>query len=205
MNRWWIVGVVLAFVLAMGVWVTPHALGFYHQEQGGRLLERALAVEGQGRDDPLLLLKPLENGDARRLAEQAAVHFRAAVRAGGANAQAYRWLGRTALLLGEPEEAVGAFSEFVRQRPDNPLGYWELGLAYERLAREAEKAVRVEFAPELDEGMDLAIINAARALTLPLSTATIETPDVPIDTSYCDQGEMPGSCFVALTEWEMLD
>ena len=194
MSRWWNIGVLLAIILAVGVWAAPHVVGLYHQERGGRLLERALVVEGRAgaEEDPYLLLEPLASEEARRLAEQAATCFRAAIEADPEDEQAYRWLGRAEMLLGDPEGAIGAFSTFVRQRPEEPLGYWELGLAYERLAREAERAVRIQFAPELDEEMNLAIIDAARALTLPLSTATIKTPDVPIDTLYCDQGRCRG-------------
>ncbi|MDQ7029096.1 MAG: hypothetical protein Q9O62_04635 [Ardenticatenia bacterium] len=70
------------------------------------------------------------------LAEQAAARFRAAVETDKANSQAYRWLGRASLLLDDPEAAVLTFSAYARLRPKNPLGWWELGLAYERLGTE---------------------------------------------------------------------
>jgi tetratricopeptide (TPR) repeat protein len=35
--------------------------------------------------------------------------------------------------------------------------------------------------------------------------ADVETPDVPIDTPYCEQGDAPASCFVAATDWSMPD
>jgi len=207
MSHWWNIGVPLAIILAMGVWAAPHVVGLYHQERGGRLLERALAVEGRAgaEEDPYLLLEPLASEEARRLAEQAAICFWAAIEADSGDEQTYRWLGRAEMLLGDPEGAIGAFSTFVRQRPEEPLGYWELGLAYERLAPRAEGTVRVVLGPELDEGANLAIMHDTQALTLPLSTAAIETPDAPIDTPYCERGEMPASCFVGQTAWEMPD
>ncbi len=203
-RSWWALG---ALVLALGFWLTPRGLSLYHQERGGRLLDEALAVEGHdgARESRPLLWEPLTTEEARSLAEQAAARFRAAVETDKANSQACRWLGRAALLLDDPEGAVEAFSAYARLRPKNPLGWWELGLAYERLARRVEGAVEAEFAPKLDEGSDLATIDAVPPMTVPLSTAAIETPGVAFDTPYCGQGEMPESCFVALAEWEMPD
>ncbi len=196
----------LALGIFVGIGLLPRGLSLYYQEQGGQLLEQALAVEGRlrVRKDPYLLLEPLSSEGGQRLAAQAAVHFQAAVRVDETNTQAYRWLGRTAMLIGDPEEAVSDFSTVVRRRPNNPLGYWELGLAYERLTHKVNEATRVEFA-ELDDKDISTIINTTQARPLFLSEAVIRTPEVSIDTPYCAQGEMPGSCFVALTEWEMPD
>lgn len=198
---------ILTVTLGLGARQIPRALSLYHLERGGSLLERALAVEGwaEAGEDPYLLLEPLTSEEARRLAGAAAAHFRAAAEAHGANAQAGRWLGRAAMLLDDPEEAVAAFSVFVHLRPEEPLGYWELGLAYERLARRTQGAIEAEFAPKLDKESELATIDVVPPMTIPFSTAAIETLDVPIDTPYCVQGEMPGSCIVALADWEMPD
>ncbi len=75
MGRWWGVGVILVLALALGLWLTPRSLSLYHQERGGRLLDRALAVEGQdgaGESRPLLW-EPLTTEKGRVLAEQAEV------------------------------------------------------------------------------------------------------------------------------------
>jgi hypothetical protein len=108
------------------------------------------------------------------------------------------------LLLDEPRKAAEAFSAYVRQRPDNPLGYWELGLAYERLARELERSVYWQFDAGLDTSYGSSIV-ASDMVTTSLPMADVETPDVPIDTPYCEQGDAPASCFVAATDWSMPD
>jgi tetratricopeptide (TPR) repeat protein len=126
-------------VVALAVTVLPGTvLSLYHQQCGERLLVRALLVEGRttaGRNG-LLFLEPLAATAPRALAESASTWFRAAHDVNPDNAQAYRWSGQTALLLDKPAEAVMAFSTYIEMRPDNPFGWWELGLAYERLAQQ---------------------------------------------------------------------
>jgi len=118
---------ILTVTLGLGARQIPRALSLYHLERGGSLLERALAVEGwaEAGEDPYLLLEPLTSEEARRLAGAAAAHFRAAAEAHGANAQAGRWLGRAAMLLDDPEEAVAAFSVFVH--PCGRRSPWAIG------------------------------------------------------------------------------
>jgi len=110
-------------------------VALYYQEQGARALARALLAEGRAGEGGLWLEpEPLTRPDAQALAAQALERFQAAIAADPANFQAHRWLGRAALLLDRPGDAVAAFSAAVRLRPDNPLGWWELGLAYDHLA-----------------------------------------------------------------------
>ncbi|MBC7227478.1 MAG: tetratricopeptide repeat protein [Thermoflexales bacterium] len=127
-----VVGVSILLALLLGVGARLPAL--YHQEQGARLLARALLAEGRGEEGGLWLEpEPLTLPEAQSLAAQALARFEAAIAADPGNAQAHRWLGRAALLLGRPEEAVAAFSTAVRLHPASPLAWWDLGLAYERL------------------------------------------------------------------------
>lgn len=127
-----------AIALAVGLRaLQPKLLALYHQEQGVRLLARALSVEKDAleRDEGNWLIpETLARGEAQALAAQALEHFRAAAEADASNAHVHRWLGRTALLLGRPEDAIVAFSRAVHLRPKHPLAWWELGLAYESLA-----------------------------------------------------------------------
>lgn len=200
-------GALGALVLAVVLWLAPRGLSLYHQERGARLLVQALAVEGrtQAEADPYLLSEPVMDGEARRLAERAADRFRAAVEADPRNGQAYRWLGRAALLLDRPEEAIVAFSAATRLHPANPLAWWELGLAYERLAQGLEGAVHLALASDSDCTAGPVPIAARDVTILTLQVADIETPHVPINTPYCELGEEPESCFVAQAEWEMPD
>ena len=125
--------VVTFFALALRL--PPQLVALYHQEQGARALARALLAEGRAEEGGLWLEpEPLTHPDSQALAAQALGRFQAAVQTDPANFQAHRWLGRAALLLDRPGDAVAAFSAAVRLRPHNPLGWWDLGLAYERLA-----------------------------------------------------------------------
>jgi hypothetical protein len=205
-RRWWTLGLITLAVAALAAWLGPSALSLYRQERGGQLLDQALAAEGYdtAQESWPLLWEPLTRDEAHALTERAAARFRAAVAADPDHAQAHRWLGRTSLLLDEPRKAAEAFSAYVRQRPDNPLGYWELGLAYERLARELERSVYWQFDAGLDTSYGSSIV-ASDMVTTSLPMADVETPDVPIDTPYCEQGDAPASCFVAATDWSMPD
>lgn len=127
-----VIGISVVLVLiSMG----PRFLALYHQEQGARLLARSLIAEGrEGKGGSWLEPEPVAQPEAQSLATQALEHFQAAVSADSDNFQAHRWLGRAALLLDRSEEAIAAFSAAVRLRPASPLAWWDLGLAYERLA-----------------------------------------------------------------------
>jgi tetratricopeptide (TPR) repeat protein len=125
----------IVIFFALNLRLLPRLIALYHQEQGARVLARALLAEGRAGEGGLWLEpEPLTRPDAQALAAQALERFQAAIAADPANFQAYRWLGRAALLLDRPGDAVAAFSAAVRLRPDNPLVWWELGLAYDRLA-----------------------------------------------------------------------
>jgi hypothetical protein len=114
----------IVIFFALNLRLLPRLIALYHQEQGAHVLARALLAEGRAGEGGLWLEpEPLTRPDAQALAAQALERF-----------QAYRWLGRAALLLDRPGDAVAAFSAAVRLRPHNPLGWWELGLAYDRLA-----------------------------------------------------------------------
>lgn len=206
-RRLWWAGMALALVSALGLWVRSRGLSLYHQERGVHLLAQALMTEGRevGGNAWLLLPEPLTDAEARALAEQAAARFRAAFADDPASAQAHHWLGWTLLLLDKPGEAAEVFSVYVRLRPDNPMGWWELGVAYEWMAQRLKEAVYWVLFAEDDHSTAVATIEARRVATASLLQAEVETPGVPIDTPYCEQGEMPRSCFVAPMKWEMPD
>lgn len=193
--------VALAGGLAVGL--GPRVVSLYEQERGGALLDEALRLEGYDTAEESwpLAWEALVDEGAVVLAEEAAARFGAAVAADPEHAQARRWVGRAALLLDEPLTAAEALSAYVRGRPENPLGYWELGLAYEGMAGRVEGAVHWAFEPRADLS-DAAF--APGAVGASLEEAAVETLDVWIGTPYCDE-EGPASCFVATTTWWMPD
>ncbi|MEA3309647.1 MAG: tetratricopeptide repeat protein, partial [Chloroflexota bacterium] len=167
--------------------VGPSVLSLYYQEKGGRLLDQVLDAKGFGESPNLWLVPPSIDEPALLAQVQAAQeYFEQAVVSNPKNAQAYRWRGRTALLQGQSVQAVEAFSAYVQLRPQNPLGYWELGLAYERMMEYRVETVYWMFAPA--ENRDTNYFELAWAPTerATLRAATLQTPAVTIETSYCE-------------------
>ncbi len=203
-SRRWALVIVTLLLAALAAWLWPSILSLYQQERGGRLLDQALEAEGHDTQQESwpLLWETLDDREAQALTEQAAARFHAAIAAAPRHSQAHRWLGRALLLLGKPHSAAEAFSTYVNQRPDNPLGYWELGLAYHRLAQQTEINVHWQFDAELDVS-PTSLVTASNRGTASLPMAEVETPYRVIETPYCEHGEAPASCFVNTTEWAM--
>lgn len=127
--------VLLAFLSALFFLLFPHGPILYHQEMGIRLLAHALLKERGGeRNFRLLFFDPLLNVESQTLAGQAIYHFQFIIFTNPTNVQAYRWLGRNLMLLDKPDEAVKYYSSSIRLHPRDFFSYWEMGLAYEKLA-----------------------------------------------------------------------
>lgn len=111
--------------------VEQHRL-FHRVEQ---LTLNSLQIEGhESSYDPWRDLAPLTTAEGRAVAQQALIEARHLAATAPYDTEVLRWLGRTALLAGQPDIAVAAFSQAVAQRSDSPLIWFELGMAYEQLA-----------------------------------------------------------------------
>ncbi|MBO9313434.1 MAG: tetratricopeptide repeat protein [Chloroflexus sp.] len=84
--------------------------------------------------DPWQDLIPLNSSEGRAVAQQALIEAQHLVTVTPYNTEAFRHLGRAAILADQPDIAISAFSRAVEQRPDSPLIWFELGIAYEQLA-----------------------------------------------------------------------
>lgn len=84
--------------------------------------------------DPWQDLIPLNSPEERAAAQQALIEGQHLVAVTPYNTEAFRHLGRVAILAGRPDIAISAFSRAVEQRPNSPLIWFELGIAYEQLA-----------------------------------------------------------------------
>lgn len=175
-------GIVLSLLLALSLWLGPQLPALYYQEQGARLLARALLAEGREKEGGLWLdSQPLTRPEAQSLAAKALARFEAAIAADPSNFQAYRWLGRTVLLLDRPEEAITAFSAAVRLRPDNPLAWWDLGLAYERLAPPVDFPIlEIADTPALAPDSQPAIIDTIGSMPIPIPAIAVEASPMTI-------------------------
>jgi tetratricopeptide (TPR) repeat protein len=124
-------------LLLMGTWLVPRVLGFYDQIRGGQILNRVLANTGTAPRETFLC-EPLPagaDGHVQALLAQAVTALQRATRVNPALAQTYRLLGQAFCMLGKPEEAVNVLLKYTHLRPENPLGFLELGFAYEATCR----------------------------------------------------------------------
>ncbi|MEA3308229.1 MAG: hypothetical protein U9Q70_01775 [Chloroflexota bacterium] len=150
------------------------------------VLDQVLENTAVERENLWLLTPMLSDSTALTFLNEAQTYFQAAAQADPHNAQAQRWLGRVALLRGKPLQAVEHFSDVVQLRPDNPLGYWELGLAYERLMEYQVETVYWMFTSAKASATSSLKLTWTPTETATLRSATLRTPPVTIETPYCE-------------------
>jgi len=131
----WGLLLLLGLLWPLGRW----GVGLYHQTRGVWLVVQALQAETAhlNSNTGVWLPAPLTTPLARQWTAEAAAHFQAALRVSPGSRQAARWAGRSAALLDHPDEALKYCSQVVNRTPSDQLGWWELGLAYERWAGRA--------------------------------------------------------------------
>lgn len=100
----------------------------YLQVQGGNLLDDTLRTYHVDQALPCSF-DALEDHKAQEAIANAIHLLDRAVQANPGNAQAYMLLGRSFCASGNKENAIKAYQEYIRLRPQNPLGHVELALA----------------------------------------------------------------------------
>lgn len=128
---------ITAIIVAAGlIWALGrNTLHNQQYQQVEQFIAQALRLEGRPETfDPWRDLGPLTNPTALTLAQQALAEAQRSVTIDPDNITIQSQLGRAALLANQPELAIPAFSVATAQQPDSPLRWFELGLAYERLA-----------------------------------------------------------------------
>ena len=137
------IGIMLVFGIVALLWLRPRALALYHQVQGGSILSAVnQAIPNSNPNDYACFPDPVSDAALRARLARAVTHLQAAREYNPGLAQADLLLGRAYCLLGEPERAIQAYQQYVRLRPDNPLGHLELGFAY---ALDSQKAALAEW------------------------------------------------------------
>ncbi|OAN47414.1 hypothetical protein A6A03_00815 [Chloroflexus islandicus] len=123
-------------ITGASLWLLSSITLQYQQYQRiEQLTAQALRLEGRSEaHDPWRDIAPVTDQKALTLAQQALAEAQRAAVADPDNITIQSQLGRTALLANQPELAIPAFSAAAAQQPDSPLRWFELGLAYERLA-----------------------------------------------------------------------
>jgi hypothetical protein len=124
----------LAIILIL-VFSAPRALAFYHQITGGKYLSQALASSGSTGTLTDYCYPPEVNESARTLAKKARGHLERSLDFYPNFSHTYLQLGRVNCFLQNPKNAVKSYAGFTQRRPENPLGYIELALAYEAYCR----------------------------------------------------------------------
>jgi tetratricopeptide (TPR) repeat protein len=131
----------LLLLLGLGAWLGPKALGLYYQVRGGTILERYVDKNnGNFQQYIACALPPLEDESSRANVQRAINELEASIRFDDQQAHSYLLLGRAHCKLGEVESAVDYYRSYVEFKPDNPLGYLELGFAYETLCMQNGRA-----------------------------------------------------------------
>jgi tetratricopeptide (TPR) repeat protein len=121
---------VLVMLVVPGGWLVLRTLAQYHQTKGGQLIQNVITnTNGINPEDIICAQDPLTNESSRAIVTQAIQHLQASVEYNSHLAHAYLLLGRAFCLLGEPKEAINACQKYINLRPENPLGYLELGFA----------------------------------------------------------------------------
>jgi tetratricopeptide (TPR) repeat protein len=138
--RWWVIlSVVIIFVLAASLLVRP-TLAIYWQNQAGGLIAQQL---GSNTAMFPCEIPPLTDPNERSRIQTAMALLDRSIQYEPRFSQSYLLLGHAACLIGQTERAVEAFQTYARLRPNNPLGYVELGFArYNLCSDRTEKSAR---------------------------------------------------------------
>jgi tetratricopeptide (TPR) repeat protein len=72
------------------------------------------------------------------LISRAISYYKAALRLDEGNSHSNLQLGRIYCYIDDPEEAAKYYNRYLELRPNNPIGYLELGFAYEKLYKACE-------------------------------------------------------------------
>ena len=156
--RWALLAIGLIAVGALSGWGAPRARHRLHLARGGQLYQSAW----QAIDEQHALAcerAPVTDEDLRAQLSAARQELEKGLAYDPQDAHAHLLIGRIQCLLGEPQQALEALQFYVQQRPENPMGYLELGFA--RLAACAQEATTA--AQETRLCSDAQIIQEAQA------------------------------------------
>lgn len=166
------------------IYLAPRLLGLYYERQGGQALAEVQAEI----DDPTSAApaacaqEPVTDPALHQKLDQAITFLKKSAGYWPEGSQTYLQQGRVYCLLDQPGSAVQAFKDYIRLRPENPLGHLELGFAYGQAcnnaveqrggaycaSRERRKAIQAEWqAAGVDAGKFAAMGPDALAAQLP--------------------------------------
>lgn len=164
--------VVMVLVFGAAVLYRP-SLALFNQIKGGHLMQQVVVQEGI--DDlsvAFCCLPPLSNANL----DQAIASYQKALEFAPAFSHTYLSLGRAYLLKGEPAQAVAAYLNYVRLRPENPLAHLEAGEANVALLRATQNEAlgQVFLGSSLQISRDSEVLNLAAQELLAAGTDQTE-------------------------------
>ncbi len=134
-RHWLLFAVVCCALVVISAVATPVINQYRQLAHIEDQLAQALELEGRLASGDLWHdLTPLTNPMAIAIAQQALAEAERLVAGNPTNVIILQQWGRLAMLAGQPETAITAFSAATAYQPDSPLLWWQLGMAYERLA-----------------------------------------------------------------------
>ena len=129
-SKSWLVGFLLVLI-----WLGLRASALYYQADAGRRLATVqAAVPNNMLEDYSNALSSFPPGSAEQIT-QAIVDLQTSLKYNSDDSQTYLLLGRAYLLLGQADQAIEAYRNYIRLRPGNPLGHLGLGFAREAQCR----------------------------------------------------------------------
>jgi len=130
--RYWMWVAVGIGIVSTLIWkVSPLVTATAHQAEGYEYLNQALEILGDQTGPDYCVNGGVFDPQAMGLVERAIEALQKAQKARPTNSQSLLLLGRAYCLSGNFEAAVKAYEGYTVLRPENPLGYLELGFAYE--------------------------------------------------------------------------
>jgi len=134
-ERMILIGIVVIFTLIAGFWLYPFARAIYHQVRGNQYLDKVLEpIGGADSVTTYCLSDPLDD-NTKQLAQRSRGQLERSLAFSPEIPHTQLQLGRINCLLGDLVAAIDSYITYTELRPENPLGYLELGFAYERECR----------------------------------------------------------------------
>lgn len=130
-NKWVIyIGIIFVITILAG-WLFSRALALFYQSRATRYIQQAIDQEKKSHEIMGLCIKLNPNAEETQdLLLRAADAINMSLRINPKLNQSWLMRGRAYCLLGDLDEAIYSYNIYTQNKPKNPLGHLELGLAY---------------------------------------------------------------------------
>jgi tetratricopeptide (TPR) repeat protein len=122
----------IILILIAGIFV-PKILALMHQQQGGRLMSAMMKSNDRFGYSSLACDRRILIPEDKIHIRKSITHFKSSQNYDKGLSHAYFLMGQAYCLLGEYENAIQSYLMYTELRPENPLGFVELGFAYDHL------------------------------------------------------------------------